>query len=534
MKILLYCVHDHVNAGIRALGSWLKQHGHEVRLVFLGSVHGLRVDQSIPENYFAETKLTDDFTLIIHARHVNVPEPCLDFPIPELFLTLVKDWQPDVIGYSGRSILNNYFKDWFPKLKKAVPMAHLTCGGYGPTLDPHIYLDRGADSIIRGEGENALLALVNALEKGENWQGIPNLAYRDAEGQLVENTMGKPIRDLDSLPFPMFHCNGIYLVRGNELLEEDPLPRGNVDVVMTRGCIGNCGYCSAVHWRKMYEKSNCKMPRYRYPSNDKLLEMLKIHKSHGARQFWIKDDFFIRPYPVMKDFLARYKKEISLPFECYHHLDFLKQHPDILEDSYQAGMWSLILPIQSADDDLNRNVFGRHSDFDAIVKLAADAAKRFIPFYTHFIDGQSFRGYDPERLFSINMDFLKRLPPFHPGFPLLTNFLSSYLRVHKNSPLSRKGFMHKMDVAEFFRRGMFLLFRYCMDDASFETFTHTWQNRSPEPLLELYLSYQQNLHTRYMLKKSQEYAGKDVIIWGGDLSLQASLFTRHEAGCHCF
>ena len=515
MKILLYCVHDHANAGIRSLGAWLKHHGHEVRLVFLGSVHGLRTDTSIPENYFAEAQLTDDFTLIIHTGHINIPEPDLDFPIPESFLALVHDWQPDLIGYSGRSILNNYFKDWFPGLKKIAPMAHLTCGGYGPSLDPHIYLDRGADSVIRGEGENALLSLVSALEKGEAWQGINNVVYRGAGGRLVYNAMGTPIRNLDSLPFPMFHDGGIYLVRGNELLEEDPLPRGNVDVVMTRGCIGNCGYCSAVHWRSMYENFHCKMPKYRYPSNDKLLEMLKFHKSHGAKQFYIKDDFFIRPYTVLKDFLARYKREIDLPFDCYPNLDLLQHHPDILEDFYQAGMSALNLPIQSADDDLNRNVFNRHSDFDAIVKLAADAAERFIPFHTHFIDGMIFEGHDPDRLLAANMDFLKRLPPFHPGFPALTNFHSSYLRVHKDSPLSRKGFIQKMDVAEFFRRAMFLLFRYLMSDTEYDAFVHTWQSKSPEPLLNLFLQYRHNLHTRYMLEKAQEYAGRDILIWGG-------------------
>ena len=133
MKILLYCVHDHANAGIRSLGAWLKQHGHEVRLVFLGSVHGLRVDTSIRENYFADAQLTNDFTLIIQSDHINIPESNLDFPIPESFLTFVNAWQPDLIGYSGRSILNNYFKDWFPRLKKIAPMAHLTCGGYGPS-----------------------------------------------------------------------------------------------------------------------------------------------------------------------------------------------------------------------------------------------------------------------------------------------------------------------------------------------------------------------------------------------------------------
>lgn len=515
MKILLYCVHDHANAGIRALGAWLKQYGHEVRLVFLGSRHGLRVDTSLPKNYLSQIQLTKDFTLIIQPGHLNIPEPDIDFSIPKVFLTFVDAWQPDVIGYSGRSILNNYFKDWFPRLKKNAPMAHLTCGGYGPSLDPHIYLDKGADSVIRGEGENALLGLVSALEKGEAWQGINNVAYRDAGGRLVQNAMGTPIRNLDSLPLPLFHCSGIYLVRDNELLEEDPMPCDYVDVVMTRGCVGNCGYCSSVAWRKMYENSGCKMPKYRYPSNDKLLEILKIHKEHGAKQLWIKDDFFIRPYPVMKDFLSRYKKEINIPFDCYPHLEILRQHPDILEDFYQAGVLALRLPIQSADDDMNRKIFNRHSDFDAIAKLASDATQRFIPFHTHFIDGMLFEDYDSDKIFAKNLDLLKRLPPFSPGFPYVMNFVTSYLRVYKNSPLSCSVSMKRMDISEFFRRGMFLLFRYLMTDAEYEIFSHTWQNRPPEPLHELYLAYKSNLHTRYMLEKAQEYAGQAILIWGG-------------------
>lgn len=37
MKILLYSVHDYATIGIRMLGSYLRKHGQEVRLCFLGS-----------------------------------------------------------------------------------------------------------------------------------------------------------------------------------------------------------------------------------------------------------------------------------------------------------------------------------------------------------------------------------------------------------------------------------------------------------------------------------------------------------------
>ena len=77
-------------------------------------------------------------------------------------------------------------------------------GGTHPTFLPDEALEY-ADFVIRGEGEHALVELLEYLEKGTPaLMGIRGLSYRDRDGRNVHNPSREFIEDLDSFPEPDF------------------------------------------------------------------------------------------------------------------------------------------------------------------------------------------------------------------------------------------------------------------------------------------------------------------------------------------
>ena len=62
-----------------------------------------------------------------------------------------------------------------------------------------------ADFIVRGEGEFAFQELVDAIQRGEGFDGIQNLTYRTADGGLAHNAERPKIPNLDVNPIPDYH-----------------------------------------------------------------------------------------------------------------------------------------------------------------------------------------------------------------------------------------------------------------------------------------------------------------------------------------
>jgi len=111
--------------------------------------------------------------------------------------------------------------------------AFVVLGGFHPSALPEEVLAwDGVDAVVRGEGEHALAAL---LEAGFP-EGIPGVSYR-VNGGFVHQPLPPVIEDLDALPLP-----------ARELRPERFGLRGldyHTDTVYaSRGCRGRCRFCA--------------------------------------------------------------------------------------------------------------------------------------------------------------------------------------------------------------------------------------------------------------------------------------------------
>ncbi|MBI2844211.1 MAG: radical SAM protein [Armatimonadetes bacterium] len=141
-------------------------------------------------------------------------------------------------------------------------------GGSHTTFLPEEAL-RHADYCVRGEGEETLIELVDALESGAEPVGINGLSYRRGE-EIVHNPARGLIRDLDSLPFP-----DLSMIRQNERMTIKPIST-------SRGCPFDCNFCSVT---RMFGRG------YRFRSVDNVMDELK--QLNAQKVFFYDDNFTV-------------------------------------------------------------------------------------------------------------------------------------------------------------------------------------------------------------------------------------------------
>ena len=130
-------------------------------------------------------------------------------------------------------------------LKAEFPDLTVVWGGYFPTQHSDVTLkDSVVDFTVRGHGEIAFLHLLEALEMGAPVSAIEGVAYRDASGGVVQNTLA-PIPHPDELPpFPYHRLDVPRYVRAT-FLGSRTLPHHS-----SYGCPFLCNFCAVVNMVK--------------------------------------------------------------------------------------------------------------------------------------------------------------------------------------------------------------------------------------------------------------------------------------------
>ncbi|MFQ6094189.1 MAG: B12-binding domain-containing radical SAM protein, partial [bacterium] len=175
------------------------------------------------------------------------------------------------------------FEEEFPlalkllrQLRKVDAGAHITVGGHFPTFAHASLLHdfNEIDSVVRGEGEYTMLNLASALESRADLRTIPGLSFRE-DGNVAINPPRPLVENLDSLPFPA-RDTLVYSLRQD----------GVASVVGSRGCYGNCSFCSV---NAFYRSAPGKSWRGRTTQNI-LSEIETLIEGWGVKEIGFEDD----------------------------------------------------------------------------------------------------------------------------------------------------------------------------------------------------------------------------------------------------
>lgn len=222
--------------------------------------------KSPEEHVFSRFKLprigTPLLATILEKQEHNVVALCED--IEEFdWLELV---DKDLVGISTiTATAERAYKmaDW---LRSVGSKAVTVLGGVHVTFLPDEGLDH-ADYVVRGEGEESLLELLEVIHGVRDPSTVLGLSYWE-DGVKVHNRDRPLIEDLDALPFP-----NLELIRGHEKISLYP-------IVTSRGCPYGCNFCSVT---PMFGRG------YRFRSPENVLKELEEKK---PKLVFFYDDMF--------------------------------------------------------------------------------------------------------------------------------------------------------------------------------------------------------------------------------------------------
>ena len=186
--------------------------------------------------------------------------------------------------------------------------AQFVLGGHGASPIPEYILKRtNANIVVMGEGERIITDIYNEI----NLEKINGIAY-NKNNKIIVNERQQPIKDLDSIPFPLWsifpiddYIDGVKFVGCNP---EDRL----FPIISSRGCVNKCGFCYRLE----------KGIRFRSISNV-IKEIEELHRLYNINYFKIQDECFVLTEKRVEEFSNAFN---NLDFDIKYTCECIPNH----------------------------------------------------------------------------------------------------------------------------------------------------------------------------------------------------------------
>lgn len=187
------------------------------------------------------------------------------------------------------------------------------------------YLQHGADYIIKGEGEFALLELIQAIDKEEDLENVNGIIYQK-ENKVHHNQPRKVLHDLDQLPYPAWDLIDI---ESYKRVWAGANKEFTLNIATTRGCPFKCNWCAKPIYGNRY---NSHSPQY-------IVNLIEdLQSRFGVSRFWMCDDIFgLKPNWVQKFNAIIQEKKLSFTYFIQSRADLLLLE-DTIEVLAQSGL----------------------------------------------------------------------------------------------------------------------------------------------------------------------------------------------------
>ncbi|RJQ65547.1 MAG: radical SAM protein [Desulfobacteraceae bacterium] len=218
--------------------------------------------------------------------------------------------------------------------------APIIFGGAHPTVLPEECLNY-CDYVVRNEGEETVVELIDSLENGTDVHSIKGISYRNASGRPVHNPNREFMENID-IPYD--------LTLLNEYAEVGQRPYGkrpavSLQVLQTsRGCPFNCKFCVAP--RELGT-------RYRTKSIATVLTDIENSMSvTKSNTFMIVDNEFTvnrkRTEKLLRAIIDRYGRTLNVALFARTEIGKDKHTLDLMK---QAGVTLIYVGVESVNED---------------------------------------------------------------------------------------------------------------------------------------------------------------------------------------
>jgi len=229
----------------------------------------------------------------------------------------------------------------------------VVAGGPYPTSMPEEVLAAGCDFVVRGEGENTIPLLLEAMKNGQ--------------AGIVEN-LEKP--DLTASPIPRFD-----LLRLNDYR--------SMAIQTSRGCPFDCEFCDVVN---LFGHTL----RHKTPGQV-IVELETLYRLKVAGDLFICDDNFIgskRQARTLLQELGRWSKERGKPFNFMTQASVnLGQDLEMMNLMTEANLGEVFIGIESPDKKVLETSHKYHNLKDSLTESVNNLKNHGIAVFGSFIIG---------------------------------------------------------------------------------------------------------------------------------------------------
>ncbi len=246
--------------------------------------------------------------------------------------SILRDYQPDVVGITSYTVHVNTVKRLFQQIKTFNADIVSVVGGHHATVMPQDFCTPYIDVIVKGEGVVSFREVILELEKKTDPSGIPG-AVRTENGPIVINKRDQET-DLDSLPFPRRDLTAHYR---NSYFSEWMRPLASIRT--SKGCLFRCRFCAL--WKLTGGRYITRKPEC-------IIEELSTIEEKFV--FFADDESFLdtKRMGVLADLIQR--AGIKKRYFLYGRSDTVAKHPDLIEQWKKVGLERVFVGLEFMRD----------------------------------------------------------------------------------------------------------------------------------------------------------------------------------------
>ena len=296
-------------------------------------------------------------------------------------LQRISDIKPDVIAFSIMTRQQEWAIVKIQQLKKYFNVPILI-GGTHPTMYPETLKHSGADYLCVGEGEQAVVDLLNRLQLKERTDNIPNI-HANIDGKFIENPI-RPLlqtEDWGKLPLPDRSVYERY-----PFISQLPLKR----FITSFGCAYKCSFCYINNFRETYKG---KGKFFRRKSIERVIrEIQDVQAKYPLKRIHFVDDIFSQDHHWVEKFLPIYSKEISIPWSANIWISHMNEH--MVSLFKESGCVGLTFGVESGNEESRLRLIDKNIPNEIYIKHCGYLKKHKILFHTGNIIGLPGEGID--------------------------------------------------------------------------------------------------------------------------------------------
>ena len=271
------------------------------------------------------------------------------------FFPKIIEFNPDAVAFSVTVGYQRHYLNIAQKVKDMLGVP-VIFGGPHCTVTPELIENPPVDVLCRGEGEEAFVDFLDALDTGGDIAKIPNL-WSKKDGSIIRNDVRPGEENLDRYSPP---DRSLYYKYDN--LRNRPLKT----FFASRGCPYNCSFCFNQVLVDLY-KGKMKIVR-RVSPQQMVEEILDCREKYPLERFYFDDDLFISDKGWLEEFAPLFNRKVGLPFACNVHANLVNE--EVVKLLKEAGCYLVMWGIESGDQEIRYRILNKRISDDKIHSAA--------------------------------------------------------------------------------------------------------------------------------------------------------------------